>query len=98
MNVDHLDIWAAAYAEASRQIAELTEQRDHIKAQLVELLGDLEEANTRGGYRVTYKTVTSTRLDTKKVRGILEAAGALDACTISSTSRRLTVVGPEAGQ
>lgn len=94
---DQLNIWAAAYVQTSRQLADLTEQRDQIKAQIAAILGDTEaEQTTRDGYHVTYKTVTATRLDTKRVRGILEQAGALDACTVTTQTRRLTVTASDA--
>ncbi len=64
--------------------AEIEAAQDAIKA----AMGDQETA-TAGAYKITWKTVTSSRLDTKALKAALPDVVAR--FTINSTTRRFSV-------
>lgn len=82
--------WLDARAALKTQQADLAERLalvdDHIRTQM----GDLEAA-TIGHWKVSYKTVATTRVDSKKVRSILEPLGLLEKVQTTTETRVLRV-------
>lgn len=76
------------YRENKRMIDELTAMNDELKAQIVVLMGDKETVSS-GAIKVSYKTVSSERLDTKRIKSELPDVYAR--YSVQSQYKRFTV-------
>ena len=74
--------------ELRRMQDELTAEIDQITDQIKQAMGDLETI-TAGPFRVTYKSITTTRIDTTALKRELPDVAARYSKT--TTSRRFTV-------
>ena len=74
--------------EMQALITEAEAEVEAIKDQLKAFMGDLEELRA-GEYKITYKPVTSSKLDTKALRQALPDLAAQ--FSIESTARRFCV-------
>lgn len=55
------------YRENKRLIEELTALNDSLKADIIAIMGD-DETHSEGAAKASYKTVTSSRLDSKALQ------------------------------
>ena len=74
--------------ELERMQEEITAEMEAIKDALKAAMGD-QETVTAGAYKITWKVITSTRLDTKALKAALPDVTAR--FTTSSTTRRFCV-------
>ena len=74
--------------ELERMQEEIASEIEAIKDAIKAAMGD-QEAITAGAYKITWKPVTTSRLDTKALKATLPDVAAR--FTVSSTTRRFTV-------
>ena len=82
--------WLDARAAIKAQQAEVAERLTAVEDTIRTLLGDTDTADA-GGWHVTYRTVATTRVDSKKVKAILEPLGLLEKVQTTTESRVLRV-------
>lgn len=75
--------------ELEALIAEATAEADALKDELKAELGDREELRA-GEYKITYKTVTSSRLDTTAIKKLFSAEDLIP-FTKTTTTRRFAI-------
>lgn len=75
--------------ELEALIAEATAEADALKDELKAELGDREELRA-GEYKITYKTVTSSRLDTTAIKKLFSAEDLIP-FTKTTTTRRFVI-------
>lgn len=80
---------ASQIRELERLIEEAQAESEALKNEIKELMGEAEELRA-GEYKITWKTVTSSRLDTK---GLKEAVSEeiLKLYTKTTTTRRFSI-------
>lgn len=76
------------YRENKRMIEELTAMNDELKAQIVGLMGDKESVSV-GAVKASYKTITSDRLDSKRLKA--EFPEVYNQYSVQSQYKRFTV-------
>ena len=82
--------WLAARDSLRQQRKHLDERIDAVDDHIRATLGDTEQAEA-GRWRVSFRTVATTRVDTKKVRAVLEPLGLLDLVQTTTEARVLRV-------
>lgn len=87
--MNRLEAKAHELKELQRMAEELTAEMDAIKDEIRAALGDREEV-TAGVYKITYKTITSSRLDANALRRELPELA--ERFTKTTTVRRLVIV------
>lgn len=75
--------------ELEALIAEAQAQADALKDEIKTFMGDREELRA-GEYKITWKTVTSTRLDTTAIKKLFSAED-LEGFTKTTTTRRFSI-------
>ena len=75
--------------ELEALIAEAEAQADALKDEIKAVMGDKEELRA-GEYKITWKNVTSTRLDTTAIRKLFSAED-LDGYMKTTTTRRFSI-------
>ncbi|MBR3018087.1 MAG: hypothetical protein IKH57_13605 [Clostridia bacterium] len=88
MSIMEMETKARELKELERMQEELTAEMEAIKDALKAAMGD-QESVTAGAYKITWKPVTSSRLDTKALKAALPDIAAR--FTTSSTARRFTI-------
>ena len=88
MSIMEMETKARELKELERMQEELTAEMEAIKDAIKAAMGD-QESVTAGAYRITWKPVTSSRLDTKALKAALPDIAAR--FTTSSTARRFCV-------
>lgn len=88
MSIMELEAKARELKELERMQEELTAEIEAVKDEIKQHMGE-QETVTAGGYRITWKTVTSSRLDSKALKSALPEIAAR--FTISSTTRRFCI-------
>jgi predicted phage-related endonuclease len=83
--------WLELYKKTQAEIKALEEKASTAKEKIQEALGDNEIGTLDGSPVVRWTKVTSTRLDMKKAREVLDPK-ILDFLSSESTSRRFTLV------
>ena len=92
VELDGLSSWVALYRDLSDRIAALDEQRKEARSRIEAALGDAETDTIGGRPAVRWTHVTSTRLDQKLAKGLLQDYNLLDAAMVETTSRRFQLV------
>lgn len=92
--VDELATYIDLMKTAQRDKQRAQEIIDRCRELIEETLGDAEIGTINGDVAVTWKHVTSHRLNQHLVKQHLTPEQ-LDACTTTSTSRRFTIIGSE---
>lgn len=77
------------YERANHDLALAKEAKEEAEAKLKVMLADAEVGNI-GKYRITWKNISTTRLDSKKVKALLTEEQ-LQSCSNTSVSRKFTV-------
>lgn len=75
--------------ELEALIAEAQAQADALKDEIKAYMGDREELRA-GEYKITWKSVTSTRLDTAAIKKLFSAED-LEGYTKTTTTRRFSI-------
>lgn len=88
MSIKELENKARELKELQRMAEELETEMDAIKDAIRAALGEREEV-TAGAYKITYKPVTSTRIDSKALRRELPEMA--ECFTKTTTVRRLVI-------
>ena len=88
MSIIEMESKAHELKELERMQEELTAEMEAIKDEIKAAMGD-QEAITAGAYKITWKAITSSRLDTKALKAALPDVAAR--FTTSTTTRRFTV-------
>jgi predicted phage-related endonuclease len=83
--------WLELYKKTQAEIKALEEKASTAKEKIQEALGDNEVGTLDGSPVVRWTKVTSTRLDMKKAREVLDPK-ILEFLSSESTSRRFTLV------
>jgi predicted phage-related endonuclease len=83
--------WLELYKKTQAEIKALEEKASTAKEKIQEALGDNEIGTLDGSPVVRWTKVTSTRLDMKKAREVLDPK-ILEFLSSESTSRRFTLV------
>lgn len=83
--------WLELYKKTQAEIKALEEKANTAKEKIQEALGDNEVGTLDGSPVVRWTKVTSTRLDMKKAREVLDPK-ILQFLSSESTSRRFTLV------
>lgn len=83
--------WLELYKKTQAEIKALEEKAGTAKEKIQEALGENEVGTLDGSPVVRWTKVTSTRLDMKKAREVLDPK-ILDFLSSESTSRRFTLV------
>jgi predicted phage-related endonuclease len=83
--------WLGLYKKTQAEIKALEEKASTAKEKIQEALGDNEVGTLDGSPVVRWTKVTSTRLDMKKAREVLDPK-ILQFLSSESTSRRFTLV------
>ena len=83
--------WLELYKKTQAEIKALEEKASTAKEKIQEALGDNEVGTLDGSPVVRWTRVTSTRLDMKKAREVLDPK-ILEFLSSESTSRRFTLV------
>jgi predicted phage-related endonuclease len=83
--------WLELYKKTQAEIKTLEEKASTAKEKIQEALGDNEVGTLDGSPVVRWTKVTSTRLDMKKAREVLDPK-ILEFLSSESTSRRFTLV------
>lgn len=91
---EHAEVIKAikAYKNLKAKMAEMEKEADALKAVIITAMGANDTATCKAGgvsLTVTNKQVTTTRIDTKKVKEFYPAVAA--ECSTTSTSPRFTV-------
>ena len=89
MSTNELERKARELRQLQRLIEEAQAEAEAIKDQIKAQMGDAEELQA-GEYRITWKPVTSSRLDTAALRAALPEVA--ERFTRTSTARRFCVV------
>lgn len=89
MSIKELESKARELKELQRMAEELTAEMDAIKDAIRAAIGDREEV-TAGAYKITYKAVNSSRLDTTAIRKELPEIA--QRYSKHSTVKRLVIV------
>lgn len=90
---DDAAAWLGLIRQCERQIKDLEETRQVARQHIEQLLGENEIGTVDGQPVVRWTFVTSTRLDTTKLKA--ERPEVYDAFSRPSMSRRFTLVDPE---
>ena len=88
MSIMEMESKARELKELERMQEELTAEMEAIKDAIKAAMGD-QEAVTAGAYKITWKPVTSSRLDGKALKAALPDIAAR--FTITSTARRFCI-------
>ena len=88
MSINELEAKVRELKELQTLIEEAQEEAEAIKDQLKAHMGEREELRA-GGYKITWKSVTSSRLDAAALRKALPEVAAC--VTRTSTARRFCV-------
>lgn len=88
MSMNELEIKCRELRELQRLIEEATAEAEAIKDAIKAHMGDSETAYA-GEYKITYKAVTSSRIDTTALKKAMPEIA--QAFTKTSTSRRFSV-------
>lgn len=88
MSIIEMESKARELKELERMQEELAAEMEAIKDAIKAAMGD-QEAVTAGAFKITWKPVTSSRLDTKALKAALPDVAAR--FTTSSTTRRFCV-------
>ncbi len=88
MSTLEMETQARELKELERMQEELAAEIEAIKDAIKAAMGD-QEAVTAGAYKITWKPITTSRLDTKALKAALPDVAAR--FTTSSTTRRFTV-------
>lgn len=88
MSIMEMESKAHELKELERMQEELTAEIEAIKDAIKAAMGD-QEAVTAGAYKITWKPVTTSRLDAKALKAALPDVAAR--FTTSTTSRRFCV-------
>ena len=88
MSIMEMESKAHELKELERMREELDTEIEAIKDAIKAAMGD-QEAVTAGAYKIAWKPVTTSRIDTKGLKAALPDVAAL--FTIVSTARRFTV-------
>lgn len=89
MTTNEIITRAKQIRELEALIAEATAEADALKDELKAELGDREELRA-GEYKITYKTVTSSRLDTTAIKKLFSAEDLIP-FTKTTTTRRFAI-------
>ena len=79
----------ADYEQANRDLALAKEKKEEAEAKLKRMLADAE-VGIIDSYKISWKNVSTTRLDSKKVKAILTEEQ-LQSCSNTTTTRKFTV-------
>jgi len=93
--LDDLNNWLELYRQATDGIAALEERRKVARERIEAALGEAETGTVAGRPVVRWTHVTSTRLDQRKAKALLDGYGALDEAMTETTSRRFVLVTEE---
>lgn len=88
MSIHELESKAHELKELERMQEELSAEIEAIKDAIKAAMGD-QEAVTAGAYKITWKPVTSSRLDGKALKAALPEIAAR--FTVTSTARRFCI-------
>ena len=89
VDLDPIANWVREYVTARQQLEEAQQRVDHSRGLIEDALGDREIGLVDGRPAVTWRTVTSRRLDTTRVKELLGAD--YEKWTNVTTSRRFEV-------
>ena len=89
MTTNEIITRAKQIRELEALIAEATAEADALKDELKAELGDREELRA-GEYKINYKTVTSSRLDTTAIKKLFSAEDLIP-FTKTTTTRRFAI-------
>lgn len=95
VELDGLSSWVELYRDLGDRIGLLEEQRKEARSRIEAALGDAETGTVGGRPAVRWTHVTSTRLDQKLAKGLLQDYNLLDAAMVETTSRRFVLVEDE---
>lgn len=83
----------ADYEKAAKNVAIAKEKKEEAEAKLKLMLAE-SEFGIIDGYKISWKNVSTTRLDSKKVKAILTEEQ-LQSCSNTTTTRKFTVSAPK---
>lgn len=83
----------ADYEQANRDLALAKEKKEEAEAKLKLMLSEAE-LGIIDGYKISWKNVSTTRLDSKKVKSLLTEEQ-LQSCSNTTTTRKFTVSSPK---
>lgn len=89
MSVNEITSKAREIRELEALIAEAQAQAEALKDEIKSYMGDRETLQA-GEYKITYKNVTSTRLDTAAIKKLFSAED-LEGFTKTTTTRRFCI-------
>ena len=89
MSVNEITNKAREIRELEALIAEAEQQAEQLKDEIKAYMGDRESLQA-GEYKITWKTVTSTRLDTAAIKKLFSAED-LEGFTKTTTTRRFCI-------
>jgi predicted phage-related endonuclease len=97
VELDGLSSWLQMYRDLGDRIASLEEQRKEARTRIEAALGDAETGTIGGRPAVRWSHVTSTRLDQRVAKALLNDRGLLEAAMVETTSRRFVLVDEDEG-
>ena len=83
----------ADYEKAAKNVAIAKEKKEEAEAKLKLMLAE-SELGIIDGYKISWKNVSTTRLDSKKAKAILTEEH-LQSCSNTTTTRKFTVSAPK---
>ncbi len=89
MSVNDITSKAREIRELEALISEAQAQAEALRDEIKAVMGDREELRA-GEYKITWKTVTSTRLDTAAIKKLFTAED-LEGFTKTTTTRRFSI-------
>ncbi len=89
MSVNEITSKAREIRELEALISEAQAQAEALRDEIKAVMGDREELRA-GEYKITWKTVTSTRLDTAAIKKLFTAED-LEGFTKTTTTRRFSI-------
>lgn len=89
MSVNEITSKAREIRELEALISEAQAQAEALRDEIKAVMGEREELRA-GEYKITWKTVTSTRLDTAAIKKLFTAED-LEGFTKTTTTRRFSI-------
>lgn len=89
MSINEMEAKVVELKELQRMQEELTAEIDGLKDAIKAAMGEREQI-TAGAFKITYKIVTSSRIDTSALKKTLPEVA--EKFTKTTTSHRLTIV------
>jgi len=89
MSISEITYKASEIRQLEALIAEAQAQAEALRDEIKSFMGDSEQLQA-GEYKISWKTVTTTRLDTAAIKKLFSAED-LEGYTKTTTTRRFTI-------